>query len=436
MSLPTFRVWLGFPTNPSDRLFILDLSLLDGGDVLAPDGGGFVDVTDRLDGDVDEPIHTVRGAPSPLTDYATGRATVRFRNNGDLDPLNLDGEYVLSGETLVRVRRRLMVTAELADGSVEERFHGYVDSFDPDFDSRGWPIMVVEASGVFARLSTLDPAATTPVGAGEDSGARIDRVLDNAEVPDGERDIAVGDSTLQATTLAQPPLTEARNAAASEMGAFYEDRSGHHHFDNRRARLTEARQATPQATFGPPGYPDSFPYQRLVPKLDDKRLRNDASIARVGGATQTAEDAESITRYWRSRDRRTDLVLETDSDVADWAAWRVLLYGDVEYRYESVLIDVQACPDDTQDDLVAYLIRSELRDRLEVVEQITYYPDDDPAAPLVRENTAEVFVERVEEWIGPWSWRVAFGLSDAEPFTDLFTLDVSLLDGGDRLAPF
>lgn len=440
VGFPTFRLRIGFPSNPDERLFVLDVSLLDGGDVLAAPGDGFEDVTEWLNGDETWPIKITRGRSSPRGDWPTGKSTIKLRNtDGRFDPLNLEGPYVLDGVTLVECGRRVWITAELDDGTVEDRFYGQVEAYTPGLDENGWPTMTLSCAGPSAYLASFDPGAVAPVGEGEDSGARWNRVLDNAGVADGDRDIATGDSTLQATTLAQNALTECKLVAASEYGAFYENRHGRFQGDNRRAVIETARMATPRATFGPPNAVNKaagiLPYVKLTPTKDKDRLINDTALARTGGTIQTGEDAESKTKFFTYTRRRTDLLNEEDLDVARQGEWDLLLNGDAEYRYESVSISALATDDDELSDMVAFMLEAELRDRIAVLEQIRYFETDDDDVGWVRENTEEVFVERLEERISWKAWEMDLGLASAQKLTNIFILDVSLLDGDDVLAP-
>lgn len=437
---PTFRLRIGFPSNPDERLFILDVSLLDGGDVLAGEGDGFEDVTEWLNGDEQWPIKITRGRSSPRSDWPSGKATIKLRNtDGRFDPLNLEGPYVLNDVTLVECGRRVWITAELADGTVEDRFYGQVEAYTPGLDERGWPTMELTCAGPFSYLAAFDPGAVAPVGEGEDSGARWHRILDNANVPDGDRDIATGDSTLQPTTLAQNALTECRLVAASEYGAFYENRHGRFQGDNRRAVLEVARMASPRATFGPQDAVNIaagiLPYTSITPTKDKDRLINDSALARTGGAIQSAEDVESKAKFFAYTRRRTDLLLEEDAGVAQQGEWDLLLYGDAEYRYDSIEISVLSAPDEQFTDMVAFMIEAELRDRIAVLEQIRYFETDDDDVGWVRENTEEAFIERIEERISWKAWEMDLSLASAQKFTNLFILDVSLLDGDDVLAP-
>lgn len=438
---PTFRVHIGFPSDPTEHVFIIGVSLLGSDDVLATDTDGFEDVTDRLDGDMLEPIHIVRGRTSPRTDYSPGRATLSFRNDdGRFDPLNLEGPYVLDGVTLVECGRRVRITVTDADGVIEERFVGQVEAYLPEIDDRGWPTMKIECSDAFAYASRYDPEASSPAGEGELSGARQHRILDMVNVADGDRNIDAGIVALQATTLAQNALTEARLTAATEspLGGFYVNRQGRFEHNQRRAPYETARMSSPRATFGPPGVENHdagiLPYVSLKPVKDKALLLNDALVASVGGEGQSAQDETSIGTFFAYTDKRTDLIHQTDEESAAYAEALVLLFSDTNYRYDSVEIDALAVPDDQVSTIAAFMATSEIRDRIAVLEQVTYRDENDDE--FVRENLAEVFIEQVEEWIGAQSWRQKFQLWSAAAFEDLFVIGVSLLGGDDRLATF
>lgn len=435
---PTIHVLAGFPSEPGERYFTLDVSLLDGDDVLAPDGGGFVEITDRLAGEL-EPIDGVRGRSSPLQDYGAGRFAIRCRNlDGDLDPINLAGDYVLGGVSLIECGRRMQVLVELADGTIEERLTGHVESYEPDLSDPEHPVMVIECAGQFVPLARVDPAASVPSGGGELSGARQHRILDVAGVPDADREIDAGLVAVQETTLAQPSLTEARLTSATEspLGGFYETRAGRLAHDGRLAPMTKARMRSPRATFGPLNAANKaagvLPYVSLSPIKNKDLLINSALIARTGGEAQTGIDATSIAKFFEHMHRRTDLLHLTDLESAAYVDALLSLFTECDYRYQSVTIDLNAVPDDQVDDMVAFMSTCDVRDRIAVLEQVTYWDGD---TPTVRENLEEVFIERIDEHIGFDSWRMTFELWSARAFTDVFTLDVSLLDGTDVLGP-
>lgn len=436
-AFPTFHIYIAFLVDPTESFGRFDLSVFDTA-LFADTDQGFVEVTDRLDPNIGEPVHIVGGRESPLQDYDSRTCTVAFRNDdGRFDALNLAGEYVTAGESEVKLGRRLMVAVELADGTLEPRFAGQIESYTPGLSEFGWPTMRIVAKGLFALLARTNPDASSPTGEGEDTGARQDRLADIAGIADADRNFSTGDRTVQATTAAQNLLTEMRLAAATEspLGGFYEARDGRLTHDNATKVLTATRSKAPRVTLGPPGAADTLPYTELVPAFDKKQLVNDDSIAAVGGEAHTAEDSASITAYYRYQTKRTDLLYDNDEDAAARVLDDLYFFSEPRYRYESVSVDCCATSNDTDAaDLIDFMATSELRDRVAVLEQITYRdPDTDVA--YVRENTEECLVERVEEWIGHASWRQTFQLFSARAISNVAYFDVSLFDGSDLFAP-
>ena len=69
---------------------------------------------------------------------------------------------------------------------------------------------------------------------------------------------------------------------------------------------------------------------------DDTTLANRVRIARVGGTQQTAEDVTSEQTYLVHVHERTDLIIETDTEAANYAAFILYQQKDPELRFESV----------------------------------------------------------------------------------------------------
>lgn len=439
---PVPQVTIGFATNPGETFFQLDVSLLDGEDVLAGPDDGMTNISYWLDGDTDSPIHIARGRSGPRSDYERATCEIAVRNDGGrFDPQWDEGPYTVGGATLVKTGRRVTVAMLLPSGRGEARFGGQVEAYRPDLSDPDHPKMVIECSGRFAVVARVDPEASTPTGDGELSGDRQHRLLDIALVPDSDREIAAGLVPMQPTTTAQNILTEARATAASEspLGGFYENRFGRLQHDGRRDLLERARSATPRAVLGPSATDGNLPYVALEPLLDKDLLANDISTAAAGGTAVRDEDATSVAENSRYTDKRTDLLFDdpTGTLAAQFTEWGLGFFGQPHYRYASITVDLGACPDSSFDDLAELMATLEIRDRLGVREVINYPgdPHDDTSEPFTLDTTTEQFVERIEEWIGFEHWVQQITPWSAEPFAHIFQLDVSLLDGEDVLAP-
>ncbi|MEU8280400.1 hypothetical protein AB0C08_39525, partial [Microbispora bryophytorum] len=130
-------------------------------------------------------------------------------------------------------------------------FRGFVDVWDVDWIATVHSVVTVAATDAFKVLANKRRIAVDPpVGAGETTGARINRILNSAGWPSGDRDIATGDSTVQATDLAGDALSELQRVADSEIGELYISGSGKVVFRNRQALILDYRSANVVATLG------------------------------------------------------------------------------------------------------------------------------------------------------------------------------------------
>lgn len=219
----------------------LDTATLAGGDL-------FVDVTPWV-----QRVATRRGATradGPMLRYEGGAATIVLRNDDRrFDPTNLGGPYVVAGETQVEPMRAVRVRA-VWEGVTYPLWRGYADDWRVEYDGPQSSVVTLTCVDALAVFASHERGESAAVGAGETTGARIGRILDSVGWPAGDREIAAGDSTVQATTLAGNALAELQVTADSEVGEFYVDASGHVVFRNRHALLGDPRSVLPAALFG------------------------------------------------------------------------------------------------------------------------------------------------------------------------------------------
>lgn len=250
--LPTLIVEVGFSGPGTGTYLHLDdvvRGLLDTG-TLAPT---------TLWTDVSEWVtswRTSRGATrvaGPILRYETGTATIVLRNDDRrFDPTNLAGPYVSGGVTQVEPMRAVRIRTTW-DGVTYPIWQGYADEWRVAYDGPDSSYVILTAFDAFAVFASYDRGAVAAVGAGEDTGARIGRILDSINWPDEDRLISTGDSTVQATTLASNVLAELLLTADTELGELFMDSRGRVLFRNRLALLEDDRSATPQARFGEGG---------------------------------------------------------------------------------------------------------------------------------------------------------------------------------------
>jgi hypothetical protein len=361
------------------------------------DGQAYTDVTPWL-----RSFTTRRGSDrvsSPVVSYGAGNASLVLRDDDRrFDASNLAGPYVSGGVTQVRPMRVVRLRATWA-GVTYNIWRGFADSWTTEYTKPRYAETTVAATDGFKVLGQVDRAAGAAVGAGEDSGTRVDRILNSADWPSEDRLVATGNTTVQATTLEGNALQELQLTADTELGEFYIDSGGRAFFRNRQAIFTDARSATSQATFGDNA--GELKYQDVVPEYDDEQLVNVARVTRVGGTEQVAQDVASKTANLTRSFDRSDLIMQTDSVALSYANWVVSQSKDPEYRFAALSVEPLRDPDN----LWPAVLSREIGDRITIIRR-------PPTGSAIQRD---VFIRGVEhEWsASPARWRVTFTLQSA-----------------------
>jgi hypothetical protein len=125
------------------------------------------------------------------------------------------------------------------------------------------------------------------------------------------------------------------NAEFSEQGAFYMDAEGEAVFKNRANTIASAG-GTP-IVFNQTG---DIPYKNLAFAFDDKLIINQATITRIGGSPQFAEDAGSVATFFPHSVNYNDLVVQTDTDANNIARIYVATRSDTTIRIDAMTVDL------------------------------------------------------------------------------------------------
>lgn len=289
-------------------------------------------------------------------------------------------------------------------------FYGYAEDWRDEYIAEGKDAVThVPLSDGWSNLAAFDGYEQTSVGGGETSGRRMQRILQNLDWALAT-DIEDGVVTLQATTLAANASTEALLTADSEGGAAWVEADGSFVFEGRHALIEHTRSSTSQVTFGTGGVSISDP----VTTQGSDMLRNDIAMARAGSTVQTATDETSVGRYGRRRHSRTDLVCETDTQVAGLVGLSLAKWKDPEYRVERVTVFPAKAPSTAW----PHVLGRRIRDRAEVSATV-------PVSGKVLEHS--VFIEGVSHDISPMRWVSQFSFSSTTAYDDFTT---SLWDTG------
>jgi hypothetical protein len=352
--------------------FILDdpvYGKLDSGNQLA-DTTAWTDIAFFFrTGSISRPSTRVQG---PLITYQGGAASAVFDNaDGRFDPDNPSSPYAGALRPMIPVRIRAVY------GSVSYNvWAGFISSWqgaDLTYDM-GYDEATLTADDGFKVLAGITipaiPLGSDGVGDGdgEDTGARVTRILNAAAWYTDHRRVDTGDSTVQGTLYGDTALNLLQLSVDNEIGSLYIDGGGNLTFRHRQAVLEDTRSTQVQAVFGdlPGAAHGAFTELACIPHRrasDDTTLANDIQATSAGGTPQEAESLSSQRTYLFPRSyARTDLILEDDPTTLAWAQWvlSVSLTGDD--RFDAITIDPLADPAG----LFPQVLGREIGDRIQV----------------------------------------------------------------------
>lgn len=343
-------------------------------------------------------INIKRGRNVLRDTYEAGSATVRiYDQDGRFNPQNTSSD--LYGQ--LTPLRKLRISATY-NGTSYYLFSGYTTTYAYSYD-QAEQVSYVDITAVDAfRLFNLANITTVSAAvAGEYTGQRIDAILDEVSFPNSLRNVATGNSTVQADpATTRTALAAIINAEFSEQGAFYINTEGQAVFKDRATTISSAG-ATP-IVFNQTG---GIPYKNLQFAFDDKLIINQATITRRGGTPQFAEDAGSVATYFPHSVNYDDLVVKTDAEANNIARIYVATRSDTTIRIDSMTVDLldTAVPTDTMLDI----------DYFDTVEISNIQPDGSTI-------TKELQVQGVNWDITPNRWLGTF--TTLEPITDGFII--------------
>ena len=266
--------------------------------------------------------------------FQAGEATFRVVDpNGDWNPTNTASPYYGYLTPLRKVR-----FSATYNGTGYFLFSGYITQYNysyPKDQEIGYVDLVcVDA---FRLLNLAGITTITGTSAGQDTGTRINKILDQVSFPTSLRNIETGLSTCQAdpSTL-RTALAAIKNAEFSEQGAFYMDGGGTATFKN-RSTVEKAAGQTP-TLFANDG--SGISYSNINPVYDDKLIINQATITRIGGSAQTASNSASISKYFPHSVNYDNLIVQTDAEALNIAKTYVATRAETTLRIDAITLDL------------------------------------------------------------------------------------------------
>ena len=283
-----------------------------------------------------------RGRNIQSDQYIAGTAVVRVLDpNSYFNPQNTSSPYY---GYLVPLRK--LRVAATTDTGQKFIFSGYTTEYRYSYPvNQETGYVDIYCADAFRLFQLAQVQSIPSTGAGQTTGTRIGKILDDISFPTNMRTIDTGDATCQAdpATL-RTSLSALKNVEFSEQGAFYINGSG--------TAIFKSRHNVQKSIAGTPiefNQTTGIPYANLVFAFDDKLIINQAAITRVGGSQQFYENAASATRYFPHQYSVQDIVVDTDAAALDIAATYVATRAETTIRIDAMKLNLldPAVPTDT-----------------------------------------------------------------------------------------
>ena len=345
--------------------------------------------------------------------FQVNTCTVRLLDpNGNWNPQNTASPYY--GKLLPL--RKLRVTGTYL-GVGYFIFSGYTESYNytyPKDQEIGYVDIV--CSDAFRLFNLANVSTITGAVAGEDSGTRIGRILDQVQWPAAMRSITTGgtETTMQADPGTNRTALQALKVVEfSEQGAFYINGEGTAVFKSRKQ--IESYSGQNPTIFNNNG--TDIPYNNIVFAYDDKLIINQSNFQNIGGTVQSASNAASITKYFPHSITQQNLLAQTDSAALDIARLYTATRANTTIRIDAMTLDL------TDPNMATAGIIAALNlDIFNTVKITNYGQTDSVGGTSVITKTLQVMGSSHE--ITPNTWKATFITS--EPLNASFIIGSSL----------
>jgi hypothetical protein len=278
-------------------------------------------------------ISIKRGRNIMRDTFEAGSATVRVIDpDGSFNPQNVNSPYF----GFLTPLRKLRISATVG-GVGYFLFSGYTTDYKYTYP-QGQEIGYVDiiCSDAFRLMQQAGITTVASATAGQDTGTRIGKILDQVQWPTSMRTIDTGNTTCIADPgTSRTALDALLNAAFSEQGAFFINDEGTAVFLN-RTNVIKKYGDTPIEFNQTTG----IPYSDLRFSFDDKLIINSAGMTRVGGVQQVAEDSASIAKYFPHQLNENNLVAQTDADTLNIAKIYVATRKETTIRIDAMTVDL------------------------------------------------------------------------------------------------
>lgn len=318
------KVELGFTADGAGGpFFTLDdpvLGKLDDPNVFLGGGEVFVDVTPYF-----KSFSIRRGKSRELDRYQAGQASVTFDNQARV----FDPTYEASPYYGQIVPKRMV---RITYGSVVQ-YEGTIDDWNIDYEPGTNSVASLYAFDSFSYFVSAQIGTATY--SSETTGTRLNNLLDNLGWSADKRDIASTGATLAGTVIAEPAdiLPIMQVVALSEPGDLFISKDGDVKLVGRNTAFSSSG-----AVFSDAG--NGIPYKTIRAIYGSELLYNNVNVTSSAG-TAVATNTTSVAIYGQ-RTLSQQTYLSDTGQLEELSEYLVTRYGNPEYRFEGITIDLLA----------------------------------------------------------------------------------------------
>lgn len=320
----TVKVEIGFTEDGQGApFFTLDdpvLGRLDNPQAFLGGGEIFVDVSENL-----QSYSLTRGKSRELDRYQAGQASATFENNlRTFDPTFVDSPFF--GQILPKRNIRIS-----NDDIIQ--FLGVIEDWNISYDAGGQSVATCQAFDSFSFLTNVNLTSANFIE--QDTGDRIDAVLDVIGWSENARSIDTGGAIVAAQTISEDiaALDYMQIVSRSDPGDLFLSKNGLVKFAGRN---------TPFTSSGPILSDDGqgIAYKTIQVIFGSEQLFNNVTVTSSAGQV-TAINTTSRQQYGE-RDLEEQTFLSDVPQLQLLANYLVKRYGEPEFRFEGLTVDLNA----------------------------------------------------------------------------------------------
>ena len=408
--LPQIKVTVNFTDGPVFGYpFTLDSTEhgILGTNVLADNPADIIDVSDQV-----TKISTKGGYNLIQDSFEVQTASVRILDpDGYWNPQNTLSP--LFGKLLPL--RKVQVSA-IYNGVEYYIYSGYTTAYKYTYPRADQVIGYVdlECADAFRLFNLVNIAGVTGAADNQDTGTRINKILDTISWPNSMRIVATGGTE----TLCQDDPATNRTALQAlqmveftEQGAFYCSVQGSAVFRS-RADLMSLSGQNP-TIFNNDG--SAIDYVGITFALDDKLIINEANVQNIGGTAQSVYNAESVAAYFPHTVTQQNVLAKTDDDALNIARNYVAARAFTSIRIDSITLDLST--PDYNDGILAALT-------LDYFHTVQITNEAQATTSGFSTITKTLQVMGIDHEIDVNTWKVA--ITTSEPIVGSFILDSTI----------